>query len=203
MNKRTVALVAAIPVTAVVLAACGSSDNDSSNMMSGQDMPMMSQTAEATDQTHNAADVTFAQEMIPHHQQAVVMAQMATAHASSAKVKALAKRIESAQSPEIEKMTGWLEAWGATVPSGSTHMGHEMSGMMSDSDMTALRASTGGEFDAMFLTMMIEHHEGAIAMANTELAKGSNAQAQALATAIRDAQTAEIAEMKALLAQGA
>jgi uncharacterized protein (DUF305 family) len=74
-----------------------------------------------------------------------------------------------------------------------------MPGMMSDEDMTALEKATGAEFDQMFLTMMIEHHEGAIEMARTEQADGEYADAKALAEDIETAQTEEIQTMQGLL----
>lgn len=146
----------------------------------------------------NSTDVTFAQSMIPHHQQAVEMAKMAATRASSTEVKQLAAKIEAAQGPEIETMQGWLKNWGASEPDDSMTDG-SMTGMMSDDDMTTLRKATGPEFDTMFLTMMIGHHDGAIEMANTEQVKGKNAEALAFARDIEDAQTSEIGEMKRIL----
>ncbi|MFD6227994.1 DUF305 domain-containing protein [Streptomyces sp. NPDC060232] len=160
---------------------------------------------------HNQADVTFAQEMIPHHRQAIVMAQMARSHDSSPQVKALAERIGRAQATEIETMTGWLRAWGETVPRGMgsmedmAGMGHDdddapsMPGMMGRAQMMDLDRASGRAFDTMFLTMMIPHHEGAIEMAESELRHGSHGPAKDLATDIIRSQTAEIAQMRAML----
>lgn len=154
----------------------------------------------------NDADVTFAQSMIPHHEQAVQMAKMAKLHASSAEVKNLADKIESAQGPEIKTMTGWLKDWGKDEPSGSmsgmdngSGSSMDMPGMMSDGDMAALGNASGAAFDKMFLTMMIQHHTGAVEMAKTEQSKGKNADAKALAKRIEADQTTEIAEMKKML----
>ena len=182
-------LTAAILATALItLAACGGEDD--------------SDTAAG----HNDADVAFAQQMIPHHQQAIEMAKAAETRAESQEVKDLAADIEAAQDPEIETMTGWLESWGEDVPdegmSGMDHGGmfsDDMAGMMSDEDMSALENATGAEFDQMFLTMMIEHHEGAIEMAKTEKADGEYADAKALADDIETAQTEEIQTMQDLL----
>lgn len=188
---------AALAGALLVLAGCG---DDSS---------------EASGESHNDADVTFAQQMIPHHQQAIEMAQMAAAQAESPEVKDLAADIEAAQGPEIETLTGWLEDWDEEVPDSMSDMegdmGHdmsdmgeesssEMSGMMSTEDMTALEASSGAEFDQMFLTMMIEHHQGAIEMAQTEQSEGEYAEAIALAEEIETTQSEEIATMEDLLA---
>ncbi len=143
--------------------------------------------------------------MIPHHQQAVQMSSMAERHASTPEVTELAAKIAAAQGPEIETMTGWLEDWGQDVPEGDGmgmggDMGSmDMNGMMSGQDMEDLDSARGASFDRMWLTMMIEHHEGAVEMAQDEKSKGQNADAVALAEKIEADQTAEIAVMKDLL----
>lgn len=149
---------------------------------------------------HNAADVTFATEMIPHHRQAVEMAELAATRASSIEVVALAEEIAGAQDPEIEIMSGWLEAWGAPIPEEMGGMDMSgMPGMMSEEQMQDLAGSTGAVFDEMFLEMMIEHHTGAIQMAQTEQRQGRNPEAIDLAVQIERAQTAEIETMQDLL----
>jgi len=197
-----------------------------SPMMSGQASAMMSAPAASAD--HNAADLSFAQQMIVHHQGAVEMADLAPSRAANQQVKDLAIKIKAAQAPEMEQMTGWLTLWGAamsttavastTADDGMGGMNHggmsgtaesgEMStgatgmampGMMSDAQMQQLTDASGAEFDRLFLEMMIMHHQGAIAMADTELAGGSNTAALALAESIKSSQTAEIAEMQQLL----
>ena len=175
-------------VAAMALAACG--HDVGSDSSSGSDV--------------NDADVTFAQSMIPHHEQAVEMAKMAELQASSTEVRDLAARIEAAQGPEIATMSGWLEAWGKDVPSGDRmggmdHGSDGMPGMMDADDMALLHSSTGAGFDRMFLTMMIEHHEGAIEMAKTEQSDGKHPDAIDLAEKIEADQTAEIAVMQDLL----
>lgn len=181
MRRLIPLLVAMLALTG--LAACGSTDSSTSGS------------------AHNDADVTFAQSMIPHHQQAVLMARMASTQGESPQVKQLAADIEAAQGPEIKTMTGWLDAWGekSNAMSGMNGM-DDMPGMMSDDDLGTLEASSGAAWDQLFLAMMIAHHTGAIEMAKTEQADGENADAIALATKIEAAQTQEIAAMKALLA---
>ena len=190
MRKRLIA--AAIAATAALaLTAC--SDDDSS--------------ASLPDNV-TEFDVTFAQEMIPHHEQATEMAALAQDRTTNPEILDIASRIEAAQDPEIETMTTWLQEWGVPEDSTNEHseMNHgqgsesSMPGMMSEDDMTALEDATGVEFDQMFLTMMIEHHEGAIIMAKSEIDSGTNPDAIALAEQIQAAQTAEITEMEALLA---
>ncbi|HSI27056.1 MAG TPA: DUF305 domain-containing protein [Aeromicrobium sp.] len=148
-------------------------------------------------QTHNRADGDFAQGMIPHHQQAVRMSAMAQ-EAAGPDVKALATRIAAAQGPEIAQMKGWLSAW--KLPVEMDHgMEHDMPGMMPDDAMEKLGATTGDAFDRHWLQMMIEHHQGAIAMAETELKDGKYPEALRLARSIVKSQTAEIAEMRRML----
>ncbi len=193
IRRRLIPIVLAL-IAVLGLAACGSDDSASTD-----ERP---EAGSAADAEHNDADVSFAQGMIPHHEQAIEMAQLAATNAEDERVIQLAGAIEAAQGPEIEQMQGWLEAWGESVEGGG--MGHDEhggsgGGMMSEEDMAALESATGAEFDRMFLEMMIEHHEGAIDMAETEVADGEYAEAVELAEAIVSTQQAEIDEMQALL----
>jgi uncharacterized protein (DUF305 family) len=148
--------------------------------------------------TGASGDVQFAQMMIPHHQQAVEMADLALQNDSaSADVKALATQIKAAQDPEIQKMKGWLGQWGASESSGP--MDHGAGGMMTDQDMSNLMGANGTEFDRMWLTMMIAHHQGAVTMAQDVLATTANADVKELATAVVEGQNKEIATMQGLL----
>jgi len=154
--------------------------------------------------TKNAVDVAFATDMIPHHAQAVAMADLAPKQATDPKVVALAAKIKRAQGPEIARMSGWLTGWGAPVPgTAGRHdmagMDGQMNGMMSSQDMTKLGRATGSAFDRMWLQTMTKHHQGAVAMAKTELAQGVNPDAKKLAQSIVDSQSTEIAEMRSIL----
>jgi len=218
------------PAASTTSAAAGSTVTPSammtSPMMSGQASAMMSAPAASAD--HNAADLSFAQQMIVHHQGAVEMADLAPSRAANQQVKDLAIKIKAAQAPEIEQMTGWLTLWGAAMSTstaasttsddgmgGMNHggmagtgtsgamstgaTGMAMPGMMSDAQMQELTAATGAEFDRLFLQLMIVHHQGALEMAGTEIADGSNPAAVALAESIKSSQSAEIAQMQQLL----
>jgi len=186
---RTTLTAALLAASLLAVPACGSNDEA------------------GADAGHNDADVTFAQQMIPHHEQAVEMAELASTRAESQEVKDLAAVIEAAQAPEIETMTGWLDSWGEDVSgddmSGMDHGGdmsmEDMGGMMSEQEMGELESASGADFDRMFLTMMIEHHEGAIEMAATEQEDGEYPDAISLAEDIESTQTEEIATMKELL----
>jgi uncharacterized protein (DUF305 family) len=142
--------------------------------------------------------VAFAQMMIPHHEQAVEMADLALENdTASQDVKALAAQIKGAQDPEIQTMKGWLSQWGATESAGA--MDHGSGGMMGDDDMSSLMGASGTEFDQMWLEMMIEHHEGAIEMAQDVLSTTANADVEKLATAVVAGQEKEIATMQGML----
>lgn len=200
LNRRT-ALAAAFAASALFLAGCGEGGNGSAAAAAAAPSPTGSVSVPAGE--HNEADVDFAQGMIPHHRQAVMMSDMAESRASSSEVKALAAKIKEAQQPEIETMSAWLTAWGEKVPQGMDGMGHgdatSMPGMMNDQQMDDMRGASGKAFDTMFLTMMIKHHEGAIEMAETEKKQGAYGPAKDLADDIITAQKAEITQMRQML----
>lgn len=161
----------------------------------------------ASSSTHNAQDVSFAQGMAMHHQQAIEMADMVLAKQGvDTKVTTLATEIKNAQQPEIEQMNGWLKSWGEQTMSSSTSgMDHDMGamggGMMSQDDMDALKNASGATASSLFLTQMTTHHKGAIEMAQTEVAKGKDPDAVALAKKIIADQTTQITQMQDLLKQ--
>lgn len=167
--------------------------------------------------THNEADVAFAQQMIPHHQQALEMVDLTEGRALPDDVAALVAGIADAQAPEIATMEGWLTAWEESAPSGE-HQGHDMGdmegmegmgdmegmdhsmpGMMTSAQMSQLAQASDRDFTRLWLQMMIEHHRGAIEMARTELDQGEYPPAIALAQSIIDSQTEEIRTMQRLL----
>jgi uncharacterized protein (DUF305 family) len=195
--RRTGAVVAA-GAAALVLAACGSGNGSAGS--SGHNSHVTA-SASASQGTHNAADVAFAQGMIPHHRQAVEMAGLAEGRAQSAEVKKLAADVKKAQGPEIRTLSGWLTSWGEEVPAagGMDHSMHEMEGMMTNEEMTELRNASGSAFDTAFLKMMVKHHEGAVEMARTEQSDGAYAPATKLAGQIVTAQSTEIDQMNKLL----
>ena len=203
MTKTRFTLPALALAAAGLLGACG---DDSGSQAGSGSASGSAATAHATTDAR-AADIRFAQQMIPHHAQAVEMAAMVP-DSGSADILALATAIEATQQPEIDRMTALLSGWGEDVPGagGGGHEGHGasdpegMAGMMSADDLEALGATTGAEFERTWLTMMIEHHQGAITMAEAELADGSDPDARALAQEIVDAQLAEIVDMEQLLA---
>lgn len=201
-TARSTPLAGALLGGALVLAGC-SGDSAHEGMSGMSDSPSASASTDAA-ASFNDADVAFAQGMLPHHEGALEMAQLARDRAADPRVVDLATRIEAAQAPEIDTLNGWLDQWGATANSSSSagmdgmdHSGHDTGGM----DTDALAAASGPEFDRLFLTRMTTHHQGAVAMAETEIAEGENPDALALAESIRDSQNAEIGEMQALLTE--
>lgn len=199
MNRITRVLVVSA-LAATTLSACADDGGHDMNDMN----PMGNATPAATSPSrtpgtgaHNEADIGFASLMIPHHRQAVEMAQLVPSRSHNEKVRQLATQIQAAQGPEISQMSTWLESWGAPVPPAS-EMQHG-DGMMSMDEMSRLEAASAEQFDRLWLELMIKHHEGAIAMARTELTRGSDGGAQTLAQAIIDGQSAEIATMRGML----
>ena len=202
-SRRAAAILtfAALAV-APILAGCGGSE--------GGDEPASTTKTAANGDVYNEADVAFAQQMIPHHAQALAMADLTRGRELSPEVEQLAAGIMEAQTPEIETMTHWLTGWEEEVPATMRDhanaegddmgdMNDDMPGMMSQEEMEALESAPDSEFEDMWLEMMVEHHEGAIEMARTEQEHGEFADAVAMAEDIEAGQTAEITKMKGLL----
>lgn len=141
---------------------------------------------------YSTQDIMFAEMMIPHHEQAIVMSDLALSNSSNPEILKLAREIKAAQAPEIEQMKNWdgVDA--------SMHMGHTMMGMLDEDEINNLKAVTGKEFDRLFLEGMIKHHEGAIDMAEM-IDDSKNAEVAALGKAIISTQKAEIELMKSML----
>ncbi|WP_327110083.1 DUF305 domain-containing protein [Nocardia sp. NBC_01730] len=197
---RTRVTLAVTAVATVALAGCGGDNGDA---MPGMEHGTSSMAATSSTQARidfNDTDVSFLQMMYPHHAQAVDMAKLAPSRSRNQQLLALAAAIEQAQAPEMQRITTLLQSFGKPAPTaGDGHMGHSMPGMMSAEQMSALQGATGPDFDRQWLTMMIEHHSGAIAMAETESTGGTNTDAQALARAIVANQQAEIEQMRTML----
>lgn len=178
-------------VTALVLASCGGS--------SSSEPADVSSVATAS---FNDADVMFAQMMIPHHEQAIEMSDIALDPTIGAgeTVRNLATQIKGAQDPEIQQMKDFLTSWNKSVSMDSS-MDHSdmMGGMLTQEELTQLGTLRGAEFDKRWIEGMIAHHEGAIDMANDVLASGTNSDVKQLANKIIAAQNAEIEEMRKIL----
>lgn len=178
-------LCAALLIAASALTACGGEDEPAGGSSSGD---------------HNAADVAFATEMIQHHAQALVMVDLTLGRQLDREFQRLAESIREAQAPEIETMVDWLVEWGEEVPATDRdHVNAEHGDEDAHGDLGQLENATGEEFQTLWLESMIEHHEGAIEMAEAQQAEGDYPAAVALAESIVEAQSAEIEKMEEML----
>ena len=196
IDKKTgilLSIIAALLISVVLIASGGMRDSDSDN----DDMGMMGGHGHNSSSQMVGSDAMFLQMMIPHHEQAVVMSDLALSISKDAEVLKLAKQIKDAQAPEIIKMQGWLSDAGLSEDPGHS-MGNGMGGMLSDSDLSALKGSTGKAFDKLFLAGMIAHHEGAIDMVMM-IENSQDRDVNRLGQDIVKSQTAEIELMKELL----
>jgi len=199
--RRRASVVAAIAGTAALalaLAGCVTVNTGGSNGPGG--MPM----GDLPDGV-NQADAMFTMMMIPHHEQAIEMSELVLGRDDiDPEIVDLAEQIIAAQDPEIELMEDWLDDWG--LPSMGGAMGGAMGGdgpggMMSDDDLDAIEDAEGDEAERLYLEGMIEHHEGAIDMAQDVLDDGESTDVTELAETIIETQQVEIDLMDDLLAE--
>lgn len=207
--KSLIALLAAA-ATALLLSSCTSpAPDEHADHQQGSESSASAQPAGFNDE-----DVAFATDMIPHHQQAVEMAGLVADRSTNPAVIKLAADISAAQGPEIETLKVFLVQWkegsdtnpqvpeSPESPSPGGHGGMnatDMQGMIDAAAIANLASLKGAEFDKLWLQSMITHHEGAIEMANAEIAGGANVDAKNLAQQIVAAQQAEINQMKQML----
>lgn len=216
-HKRFGFGVAALAVSALFISGCSNAGNESPSSMSSTSAAASASASPSTasrDAAHNDADVTFAQGMIPHHQQAIEMSDIITTKSDiDPRVIELAGQIKSVQAAEIQQMQAWLDQWGMAGMPGMDGMpgmhgmpgmpGMEgmpgMQGMVSPADMQAIRDAQGVDATRLFLVHMIKHHEGAIDMANNEIESGRFPEAIALSESIVTSQRKEIDVMNQIL----
>ncbi|MFZ8757716.1 DUF305 domain-containing protein [Microbacterium sp. HMH0099] len=195
--QRSATAVALSLTAALALAGCAGGGSMSGMDHGSGSAPSASASAGAE---ASEADVMFVSMMIPHHEQAIEMSDTLLAKDGiDQRVTALAEQITDAQESEIAQMQEWLSEWGASTSDDMGGMDH--GGMMSESDMTALEDAEGEDAARLFLEQMVEHHEGAVDMAEDEVDDGRNSDAVDLARTIVDTQTAEIDQMNELLGQ--
>lgn len=218
IGQRMLMITAAGAAALLTLAACDSSTNQAGSSTTVTASPGASASPTGTPAPHNGQDVTFAQRMITHHQQAIQMSDIILGKQNiDQRVKDLANQIKAAQGPEIQQMQTWLSQWGqqttSTVPSSMAPQSpmpgmpnhtdmpgmSGMDGMMSEQDMQALQNAQGVAASKLFLTQMIQHHQGAITMAQNEINVGQYSPAIAVAQSIVTNQQQEIVTMQTML----
>ncbi|SEE40910.1 DUF305 domain-containing protein [Jiangella alba] len=148
---------------------------------------------------HSETDVRFVEQMIPHHRQAVTMAELAADRAQDERVLLVADRVMAAQGPEIAVLENWLTERDLPVPAESADHDHGLPGMITPLQLEQLGNTSGAEFDELFLTYMSQHHAGAIDMAAAELNSGSNTLVLELAGDVSVEQGIEIDRMREIL----
>lgn len=178
-------LIATIAVATLALAGCGSTD-----------MPAAQNQPAASSNDHNDADVQFSENMIPHHQQTIEIADLATKQGASEQVKVVAAEILSPEERDIQTMSGWLRSWNVASPSDMSGM--DMPGMVSTADMKALQSASGSAFDKKFLAMVAQHLQNGVDMAKKVVADGKHEGTKALANKIVTEQTEQIKKVQAL-----
>jgi uncharacterized protein (DUF305 family) len=185
-NLRSV-VAAVVVLLAAALTSCGGSATTRQASQTGPSVTSSSGPPAA----HNSADVAFARNMIPHHQQAVVLAAMVPAHSANPALRVMATHIAADQQAETRTLSGLLGEWGERVEPGGT----AMAGMVDQGTLQRLQSLYDNAFDTLWVTSMIGHHQGAITMAQDEIAHGQSAEAVHVATLIITAQQREIAMM--------
>jgi uncharacterized protein (DUF305 family) len=218
MNTRSVTVAGVAVAALITLTACGGAAKTTATGSAPASVSAAASSTASNTPAHNNSDVMFTQQMIPHHQQAIEMSDdILGKQGIDPRVVTLANQIKAAQGPEIQQMQGWLAQWGVSsmpmTPGGGMDdmpgmpgmPGHDMGdmgagmGMMSQADMAALREAQGTAASRLFLTQMIQHHQGAIIMAQKEIGAGEYPATVALAKSIAQSQQKEIDQMNTIL----
>lgn len=184
------------PVTVAATSAAMPADHQH---MAGMAMPMTVPPGAL----YTAADVHFMQGMIAHHGQAIYMSRLAASRGANPRLLRFAQKIDQSQDAEIRLMQDWLRANNQYAPHADSWRMMSMPGMLTAEQLAQLDAAKGAEFDRQFLTLMIQHHKGALAMVAdlfaTPLA-GQDVDVSVFANDVENTQTAEIAIMQQMLA---
>jgi uncharacterized protein (DUF305 family) len=195
-RKSALGLAAVILIAAAMVSLSIRDNSDSSNSMNSS-MGHGNHSGSSKNSAYTGADVMFLQMMIPHHQQAIDISNLAMKSSTNKELLALAEIIARDQAAEITQMKAWLNDAGATEDMGHSMDG--MGGMLTDEELTALNAATGSTFDRLWLEGMTEHHDGAIHMVQM-IEDAENAEVKAFGTKVIADQSAQIAQMKKMLA---
>ena len=195
-RKSALGLAAVILIAAAVVSLSIRGNSASSNSMNSS-MGHGNHSSSSKNSAYTGADVMFLQMMIPHHQQAIDISNLAMKSSTNKELIGLAKIIARDQAAEIIQMKAWLKDAGATEDMGHSMDG--MGGMLTDEELTALNAATGSTFDRLWLEGMTDHHDGAIHMVQM-IEDAENAEVKAFGTKVIADQSAQIAQMKKMLA---
>jgi uncharacterized protein (DUF305 family) len=197
IDRKTGVLLGVIVLLAagIVSLSVNRSEDNAMNNSSGH---MGHGSSSSSNSNYTGADIMFLQMMIPHHQQAIDISNLAMKNSQDPELLELAKIIARDQAAEIKQMKAWLKDAGA-----SEDMGHSMDGMggmLNDDELAALSVATGKEFDTLWLKGMTEHHDGAIHMTQM-IEDAQNADIKAFGTKVIKDQSEQIAQMKKMLAR--
>ncbi len=193
IDKKTgvlLAIIALLGATVISFAINRDGDHMDDNGMGGH------MSHNSTSANYTGADIMFLQMMIPHHQQAVDISNLAMKTSKDSELLALAKKIATDQAAEIIQMKAWLNDAGAGMDMGHSMDG--MGGMLNDAELSALNAETGTKFDILWLKGMTGHHDGAIHM-TTMIRDASNLYIKAFGEKVIADQSAQIEQMKAMI----
>jgi uncharacterized protein (DUF305 family) len=197
IDRKTGVLLGVIVLLAAAVVSLSINRSDNNDMSSGSGH-MGHGSSSSSNSNYTGADIMFLQMMIPHHQQAIDISNLAMKSSQDAELIELAKIIARDQAAEIKQMKAWLTDAGA-----SEDMGHSMDGMggmLNDDELAALSAATGKEFDVLWLKGMTEHHDGAIHMTQM-IEDAQNADIKAFGTKVIKDQSEQIDQMKKMLAR--
>jgi uncharacterized protein (DUF305 family) len=198
IDRKIGVLLAVIVLLAAAVVSLSVNRGDTTNVMGSGSGHMGHGSSSSSNANYTGADIMFLQMMIPHHQQAIDISNLAMKASQDAELKELAKIIARDQAAEIKQMKAWLTDAGA-----SEDMGHSMDGMggmLNDDELAALSAATGKEFDVLWLKGMTEHHDGAIHMTQM-IEDAQNADIKAFGTKVIKDQSEQIDQMKKMLAR--
>ena len=197
IDRKTGVLLGVIVLLAAAVLSLSINRSDNNDMSSGSGH-MGHGSSSSSNANYTGADIMFLQMMIPHHQQAIDISNLALKSSQDPELIELAKIIARDQAAEIKQMKAWLTDAGA-----SEDMGHSMDGMggmLNDDELAALSAATGKEFDVLWLKGMTEHHDGAIHMTQM-IEDAQNADIKVFGTKVIKDQSEQIDQMKKMLAR--
>ena len=197
IDKKTGILTGIIVVLLVIIMSMGMSRNNDRGFFNMHGFGMMGSDRDRSTMDLSGGDIMFLQMMIPHHQQAVDISNLALETSKDAELIALATDIRDGQSTEIIQMKSWLREADAEAEMGHS-MGDSMGGMLDDQELADLKAATGTNFDLLWLKGMTVHHDGALHM-STMIRDARNAEIKRFGKDIVSAQTAQIEQMKIMI----